>query len=115
MAAGFEVALQFPIIVNLTVEDSCHGAILARDRLVPSRQIYYRETAHAESYTVPHHRALIIRAAVRNYAAHPVEYYAGRSLPFICSFQYRRFDKSCDPTHLLKEPSSFHQAINDSY
>src|SRR5687767_9258565 len=64
-----------------------------------ARQVDDRETPHAERHAAIDHHALIIRPAMRNHAAHPVEHgpglpltnWAGRSLRY----------KSCDSTHLL--------------
>jgi hypothetical protein len=61
------------VVVDLAVEDDGERGVAARERLAPARQVNDREAAHAQPGLPVEPRALVVRPAVADAAAHPFE------------------------------------------
>src|SRR5205085_1227890 len=73
VAARFEVALQFLVVVYLAVEDDADARVAARHRLVAAGEVDDRESPHADGGAAQHLGPLLVRPAVLDPPAHAVE------------------------------------------
>ena len=71
MTTFLEVVSQFPIVVNLSVEDHPYRAIFIVDRLLPRMHIDDRQPAHPQAHAISKVKPVVIRAPPPNERTHP--------------------------------------------
>src|SRR5262249_6298862 len=70
MPAFQQFVPEFPIIVNLTIEDDGHRAVLVVDRLTPAIDINDCQTSHTQSDMVAEEKSVIVRSSPANERTH---------------------------------------------
>src|SRR6266567_3777158 len=90
MAAGLQLRTQFLKVINLPIEDDPYGFVFVEDWLVPTRQIDDAQAPHAHTGAILHKNAFVVRAAVHDGLAHPVN---SRAIHFAVRMS---LDHSCD-------------------
>ncbi len=68
-----ELGAQLVVVVDLAVEHDPDGAILVVNRLMPGREVDDAQAAHPKRHLLVHPHALIVRSAVADDVAHPVD------------------------------------------
>ena len=79
VALRLQLVTQLAVVVDLTVEDYRYAAILIRDRLMAGLQIDDGEAAHAERDRIVHQQTVVVRTAVHQRVAHPLDGFAFRA------------------------------------
>src|SRR6266576_2843814 len=92
MAAEPELALQIPIVVYLPVEDRKHALVFVGDRLPAADDVNDAEPPHAEGDLWREEISILVRPAMTNSVAHPLE-------SRWCAISRRRTHPSGDPAH----------------
>ena len=98
VAALFQLVLNLPKIVDLTVGDDLDVAGLVQNRLLAARQINDGESAHAEPDAGQRDAALFVRPAMTQRAHHPLEVRWGNGPAEIL------FDNADNPAHSSSAP-----------
>ena len=73
VAASFQFTAQFRKVVNLTVEDYPNAGVFVVDRLTPARKIDNAEPTHPKSDRPARVNTLVVRPAMHDSLAHPVD------------------------------------------
>jgi hypothetical protein len=75
MPSSLQFGPQFRKVVNLAVEHQPHGPVFIEDGLMTACQVDNAEAAHAKPDPVFDEYTLIVRAAMNNGLAHPLNCY----------------------------------------